>query len=71
MSTIAEIEEAVEALPLQQQRELLNHLSVKLAQAGRQASGAEGLRRGGRGFPVVSGRVRFAAEDVARIEAEA
>lgn len=72
MSTITEIESAIETLPSQQQRELFRHLAARLG--GSVANGdapASEQRRSARGFPVAMGRAPFTAEDVARIEGEA
>lgn len=72
MSTLAEIESAIETLPSQQQKELFRHLAVRLG--GGVVSGDAPVseqRRSARGFPVVTGRAPFTDEDVARIEGEA
>ena len=65
MSTLAEIEEAVETLPPEQQQELMRFLAARLPQPD-----AQSQPRGGRSFPVSRGRAPFTSEDVARIEAE-
>lgn len=68
MSTLAEIEEAVETLPPEQQQQLMRFLAARLPQPHPQPL-PPGVR-GGRGFPVSRGRAPFTSEDVARIEAE-
>ena len=65
MSTLTEIEEAIETLPPEQQQELMRFLAARLPHADPRP-----MPQGGRSFPVSRGRAPFTSEDVARIEAE-
>jgi len=74
MSTLAEIEQAIEKLPVRKQRELLRHLNSRLGAVGVSASGAEGKR-----WPVPPPKVsrtesrrvaRRIAEEFGRVETE-
>lgn len=60
MSTLTEIECAIETLPSQQQRELFRHLAARLG--GSVANGdapTPDQRRSARDFPIVTGRAPF------------
>lgn len=45
--------------------------SVQITLPDVEAQASTGLRRSSRGFPIVPGRERISAEEVARVEAEA
>jgi hypothetical protein len=74
MSTLAEIEKAIAALPALEQRELYRHLDARFrgSAAPAEAEARPVIRRqSARGFPISKGSAPFTAEDVARIEGEA
>ena len=72
MSTLAEIEAAAEALPLEEKKELMLFLAAQLRADGAGISEqAAAFRRSERGFPISKGREPFTSEDVAAIETEA
>ena len=72
MSTLAEIEQTADALPLEEQKVLLTHLAARIGKAtetDRVLSGSA-CGRSRRGFPISKGRIAFTSEDVARLEAD-
>ena len=69
MTTLAEIEAAVESLPPDKKEELLRFLAARLRNQSAQSQPLE-LARSKRGFPVSKGRAPFTSADVARIESE-
>ena len=72
MSTLAEIEKAIAALPALEQRELYRHLDARFRGGAISAEARPLIRRqSARGFPISKGSAPFTAEDVARIEGEA
>jgi hypothetical protein len=72
MSTLAEIEKAIAALPTPEQRELYRHLDARFRGSAAPAEARPVIRRQSvRGFPISAGSEAFSAEDVARIESEA
>jgi len=71
MSTLTEIEAAADRLPLEEKRELMLFLAVRLRADGAQMpEPVVGFRRSERGFPISKGRRPFTSEEVARIEVE-
>lgn len=73
MSTLAEIESAAAALPIEEQKVLHAHLGQRLERARvSEATPATSCDdRSARGFPVSQGRAAFSTDEVAKIEAEA
>lgn len=72
MSTLTEIEAAADALPPEQQEQLLAHLIERLHWVGKAvAASPVPFRMSRRGFPISKGRVPFSSQDVARMEAAA
>jgi len=71
MNTLTEIEAAADRLPLEEKRELMLFLAVRLRADGAQMSEPVfRFRCSKRGFPISKGRRPFTSEEVARIEAE-
>ena len=83
MSTLAEIKNAIAALPVMEQRELYRRLGARIGDGPAMAKGsaparntkardwARNARGSVRGFPISAGSELFSTEDVARIESEA
>jgi len=72
VSTLAEIESAIQTLSMEEQRDLFRHLSVRLATVPSGShSEPRGFRKSARGFPIVNGRVPVTPEDVAHDASEA
>jgi hypothetical protein len=72
MSTLAEIESAIQMLSPQEQRDLFRDLGNRLEKLPPVTrSEARGFRKSARGFPIVEGRAPVTPEDVARMAAEA
>jgi hypothetical protein len=70
MKTLAEIEAAVESLPVDKKEELLHFIAARLRDESAGPSQPFELSRGTRGFPISKGRASFTSADVARIESE-
>ena len=70
MTTLAEIEAAVESLPPDKKEELLRFLAARLRDQSAAPSQPLELVRSKRGFPISKGRAPFTSADVARIESE-
>ena len=70
MSSLAEIEAAVESLPPEQKAELLRFLAARVADEVAPSQPLE-FSRSKRGFPISKGRLPFTSADVTRIESEA
>ena len=68
MTTLAEIEAAVESLPPDKKEELLRFLAARLRDQSAAQSQPLELSRSKRGFPISKGRAPFTSADVARIE---
>ena len=70
VKTLAEIEAAVESLPLDKQEELLRFIEVRLRNGATAPSEQATLGRSKRDFPTSKGRIPFTSADVARFELE-
>ena len=70
MTTLAEIEAAVESLPPDKKEELLRFLAAHLRDQTAAGSPRRETTRSKRGFPISKGRAPFTSADVARIESE-
>ena len=70
MTTLAEIEAAVDSLPPDKKEELLRFLAARLRDQSAAPSQRLELTRSKRGFPISKGRAPFTSADVARIESE-
>ena len=70
MTTLAEIEAAVESLPPDKKEELLRFLAARLRDQSAAQSQRLETARSKRGFPISKGRTLFTSADVARIESE-
>jgi hypothetical protein len=70
MTTLAEIEAAVESLPPDKKEELLRFLAAHLRDQTPAGSQRLETARSKRGFPISKGRAPFTSADVARIESE-
>jgi hypothetical protein len=70
MTTLAEIEAAVESLPPDKKEELLRFLAARLRDQSATSSQLIETARSKRGFPISKGRGPFTSADVARIESE-
>ena len=72
MSTLAEIEQAADELPLEEQKVLLVHLAERIGKAREKNCVPPGSAcgRSRRGFPISKGRIAFTSEDVARLETD-
>lgn len=71
MSTLAEIEKAIAALPTPEQRKLYRQLDARFRDSRAPAETRPlNRRQSARGFPISAGTEPFSAEDVARIESE-
>lgn len=70
MTTLAEIEAAVESLPPDKKQELLRFIAARLRDEGKAPSQRLDFARSKRGFPVSKGRAPFTSADVDRIDSE-
>jgi len=70
VKTLAEIEAAVESLPLDKQQELLRFIEARLRSGAIAPSQHSTVGRSKRNFPTSKGRIHFTSADVARIEFE-
>jgi len=70
MDTLAEIESAVESLPVEKKEELLRFIAARLHEQSSRSSQQRDFARSKRGFPISKGRAPFTSADVARIDSE-
>src|SRR5262249_12358247 len=70
VSTLAEIEAAVELPPPNEKEQLLRFIAARLRDETATPYQQVELSRSSRGFPISKGRVRFTSADVPRMESE-
>ena len=70
VTTLAEIEAAVESLPPNEKEELLRFIAARLRDQTATPYQQVELSRSRRGFPISKGRAPFTSADVARMESE-
>jgi len=63
VKTLAEIEAAVESLPLDKQAELLRFIEARLRNGAARPSPRAALDRSKRNFPISKGRIPFTSAD--------